>query len=71
MNAVDTNVFVYALDVDEPTKQAQAQDLFQRLALATGSTVLPWQVAGEQNFQQLIEVLGRKFQTSTWPVRST
>jgi predicted nucleic acid-binding protein len=47
MNAVDTNVFVYALDVDEPIKQAQAQELFQRLALATGSTVLPWQVAGE------------------------
>jgi predicted nucleic acid-binding protein len=47
MNAVDTNVFVYALDVDEPIKQAKAQDLFQRLALASGSTVLPWQVAGE------------------------
>ena len=47
MNAVDTNVFVYALDVDEPTKQAQAQDLFQRLALVSSSTVLPWQVAGE------------------------
>ena len=47
MNAVDTNVFVYALDNDEPLKQAKAQDLFQRLALASGSTVLPWQVAGE------------------------
>jgi predicted nucleic acid-binding protein len=45
MNAVDTNVFVYALDVDEPIKQAKAQDLFQRLARTGDSTVLPWQVA--------------------------
>ena len=47
MNAVDTNVFVYALDADDPTKQAKAQDLFQRLDLTSGSTVLPWQVASE------------------------
>jgi len=47
MNAVDTNVFVYAMDADEPIKQAKAQALFQRLAQATGSTVVPWQVAGE------------------------
>jgi predicted nucleic acid-binding protein len=47
MNAIDTNVFVYALDSDEPIKQAKAQELFQRLTLASGSTVLPWQVAGE------------------------
>jgi predicted nucleic acid-binding protein len=47
MNAVDTNVFVYALDADEPVKQAQALDLFQRLTLASEPTVLPWQVAGE------------------------
>lgn len=47
MNAVDTNVFVYALDADEPNKQAKAHGLFQRLALSSGSTVLPWQVAGE------------------------
>ena len=47
MNAVDTNVFVYALDADEPVKQAKAQELFQRLTQASGSTVLPWQVAGE------------------------
>ena len=49
MNAVDTNVFVCALDVDEPIKQAKAQDLFQRLALAAGSTVLPWQVADSED----------------------
>ena len=47
MNAVDTNVFVYALDLDEPVKQAKAQDLLQQLTMASGSTVLPWQVAGE------------------------
>ncbi len=47
MNAVDTNVFVYALDADEPVKQAKAQDLFQRLTATGGSTVLPWQVAAE------------------------
>jgi predicted nucleic acid-binding protein len=47
MNAVDTNVFIYALDTDEPVKQAKALDLFQRLSQASGPTVLPWQVAGE------------------------
>jgi predicted nucleic acid-binding protein len=47
MKTVDTNVFVYALDADEPVKQAKAKDLLQRLALASGSTVLPWQVAVE------------------------
>jgi predicted nucleic acid-binding protein len=47
MNAVDTNVFVYALDMDEPVKQPKAQALLQRLAPAVGSTVLLWQVAGE------------------------
>ena len=26
MNAVDTNVFVYALDDNEPVKQAKARD---------------------------------------------
>jgi predicted nucleic acid-binding protein len=47
MNAVDTNVFVYALDADEPVKQAKALDLFQRLTPAGGSTILLWQVAAE------------------------
>jgi predicted nucleic acid-binding protein len=47
MNAVDTNVFVYAFDADEPVKQAKALDLLQRLTAAGGSTVLPWQVAAE------------------------
>ena len=47
MNAVDTNVFIYALDSDVPTKQAKAQDTLARLAKAAESTVLPWQVATE------------------------
>jgi predicted nucleic acid-binding protein len=47
MNAVDTNVFVYALDVDEPIKQAKAQELFKRLSQPPTDTILPWQVASE------------------------
>jgi predicted nucleic acid-binding protein len=47
MIAVDTNVFIYALDADEPAKQAKALQLLDRLSRASGSTVLPWQVAGE------------------------
>src|SRR5688572_3037750 len=47
MNAVDTNVFIYALDDDTPIKQGQAHVLLDRLALATEPTVLPWQVANE------------------------
>lgn len=46
MNAVDTNVYVYALDADEPIKQGKAIDLFDRLAPAA-DTVLIWQVANE------------------------
>jgi predicted nucleic acid-binding protein len=47
MIAVDTNVFVYALDDDEPVKQAKARQLFQRLATSNDSVLLPWQVASE------------------------
>jgi predicted nucleic acid-binding protein len=47
MNAVDTNVFVYALDADEPDKQAQAIELIDRLSAAPSETMLLWQVAGE------------------------
>lgn len=34
MNAVDTNVFIYALDVDDAFKQAKALELLQRLTAA-------------------------------------
>src|SRR3984957_7928868 len=47
MNAVDTNVFVYAFDLDEPVKQAKAQVLLDRLAPLPDETVLLWQVASE------------------------
>jgi predicted nucleic acid-binding protein len=47
MNAVDTNVFVYSLDVNEPAKQAKAQALLAGLLGAPAGTVTPWQVAGE------------------------
>ena len=45
MNAADTNVYVYALDADEPVKQAKALELFDRLVLQAADTVLIWQVA--------------------------
>ena len=47
MNAADTNVYIYALDADEPVKQAKALELFDRLVLQAADTVLIWQVAGE------------------------
>jgi predicted nucleic acid-binding protein len=47
MNAVDTNVYVYALDADEPAKQAKAIDLLDRLALKPNDSVIVWQVASE------------------------
>lgn len=47
MNAVDTNVYVYALDADEAAKQAKALELFEQLTLQRTETVLIWQVAGE------------------------
>lgn len=47
MNAIDTNVFVYATDSDEPTKQAKAKNLLVKLVPASTRTILLWQVAGE------------------------
>lgn len=48
MNAIDTNVLVYAIDLNEPAKQAQAQAraLLRRLG-PSSTAVLLWQVAGE------------------------
>jgi predicted nucleic acid-binding protein len=46
MNAVDTNVLVYAFDIDEPAKRAKASELITRL-VQTGESVLLWQVACE------------------------
>jgi predicted nucleic acid-binding protein len=47
MNAADTNIYVYALDADEPVKQAKAVELFDRLVLQPADAVFLWQVAGE------------------------
>lgn len=47
MIAVDTNIYIYALDVDDPRKQAIAQDLFTRLSASQDQVVLLWQVAVE------------------------
>jgi len=46
MNAIDTNVLVYAIDTQEPVKQQQALALLGRLR-SSRSTVLLYQVAGE------------------------
>lgn len=46
MNAVDTNIWLYAADQLEPTKSIQALDLLERL-LNEGETVLLWQVVSE------------------------
>ena len=47
MNAIDTNVFVYAFDADESVKQAKAHELLDRLVQQPLESVLLWQVAGE------------------------
>jgi predicted nucleic acid-binding protein len=47
MNAVDTNVFVYAFDSDEPVKRAKADQLLDRLTQRPAETALLWQVASE------------------------
>jgi predicted nucleic acid-binding protein len=47
MNAVDTNLFLYSIDRNEPDKRFRAQQLLQQLRLAPQPTVLLWQVLGE------------------------
>jgi predicted nucleic acid-binding protein len=47
MNAVDTNVFIYSLDADEPIKQGKALELLDALTKGPTETVLLWQVASE------------------------
>jgi predicted nucleic acid-binding protein len=47
MNAVDTNVLVYALDGDERVKHAKAREFISRALQSPTETVLLWQVAGE------------------------
>lgn len=47
MNAIDTNVLVYAYDDQQAKKQSQAIALIDRLIADSGSTLLLWQVACE------------------------
>jgi predicted nucleic acid-binding protein len=47
MNAVDTNVLLYSIDANEPTKRLKAQQLLRKLHVGTEPTVLLWQVLGE------------------------
>ena len=44
MNAVDANVFVYAID-DDAIKQAQANELLERLSQNPADSVTLWQAA--------------------------
>ncbi len=46
MNAVDTNVFVYSLESNEPIKRAKAEALLDEL-VTQSETLLLWQVAAE------------------------
>lgn len=46
MNAIDTNIVVYAFDDSEPVKRPQARK-FIRLRVSSADSVLLWQVAGE------------------------
>src|SRR3989442_1683249 len=60
MNAVDTNVFVYSLDDNDPDKQAKAKALLAGLVGASTATIVPWQVAGELlNWLRKWEAAGR------------
>jgi predicted nucleic acid-binding protein len=47
MNAVDTNVLVYAVDESEPQKSRRAVQLIRTLSAADTPLVIPWQVATE------------------------
>ena len=47
MNAIDTNLFVYAVDAAVPEKQLLAQEFLKALFPQPAPTVLLWQVAVE------------------------
>ena len=44
MNAVDTNVFLYSIDRNEPAKQLKAQQLLRQLRASSVPTFLLWRV---------------------------
>jgi predicted nucleic acid-binding protein len=47
MNAIDTNMLVYAVDTAEPEKSRQAQELLESLLESGAPLILLWQVAAE------------------------
>ncbi len=47
MNAIDTNIFAYALDATEPAKQARAREFADDMFASAEATIVPWQVAVE------------------------
>src|SRR5688572_14282260 len=51
MNAIDTNVLLYSIDRNEPTKRLKAQQLLRQLQSSSEATFLLWQVLGEMDQQ--------------------
>ncbi|HEX5442930.1 MAG TPA: hypothetical protein VFW87_03835 [Pirellulales bacterium] len=47
MNAIDTNIFAYAYDPADPSKQAKARQLLSDLVAKPSESGLLWQVAVE------------------------
>lgn len=47
MNAIDTNVFAYALDATDPVKQARARAFIDGAFASAEPAIIPWQVAVE------------------------
>src|SRR5215475_13539883 len=67
MNAVDTNILVYAVDDNEPVKQGKAQTLIGQLVAGSTPTVLLWQVIAEtmnqlHRWQRLGELSATEFE---------
>jgi predicted nucleic acid-binding protein len=67
MNAVDTNILIYAVDDNEPVKQGKAQTLIGQLVAGSKSTVLLWQVIVEtvnqlRRWQTLGELSATEFE---------
>lgn len=47
MNAIDTNILVYAVDNNEPEIFRRAVESIRKLSSASAPLVVPWQVAAE------------------------
>lgn len=67
MNAIDTNILIYAVDDNEPVKQGKAQTLIGQLVAGNKPTVLLWQVIVEtvnqlRRWQKLGELSAPEFE---------